>query len=217
MGKTWNEIVKEAYNNGILLDGCGLDSRYYWNGNYQDFCGFDVLKERCQCGYDTEWPKENGGTGDTGSTSAITYDLYAGEVDYSAYTTSEKIVSSAVTTLNKITEKETDLKNGSVTYSFELTPIPIEGLNAKTDEQLTTLKQQYAKDYVIALPQSAGTVTLKNVGGDDTANWKTTTQDINGVAYTVYSRISVDEQQILYDSTKTNPVITSTNYNIILK
>ena len=211
---TWDEITKNAYDKGIILDGCGQDKRYYTFGKYEDFCGFDVLKEKCACGYDIDWGSGGGSTGS--GTSDVTYELYAGELDYSAYTTADMIDSESVLKLTKYTETKSSLQGG-IDYEFNLTPNGIAGLNSRvTDEELDAYSKQYAKDFVVAIPKSAGTLTFATIG-DDTENWSTKELTINSVIYSVYSRISYTEQVNLYDTEVESPKNTPIDYTIRLQ
>lgn len=47
----FNDIIKNAYELGILLDGCGTDERYYTFGSYVDLCGASPkeLMPKCCC------------------------------------------------------------------------------------------------------------------------------------------------------------------------
>lgn len=38
----YNEVMKRSKKDGILLDYCGSDERYYYNGLYTDLCGLSV-------------------------------------------------------------------------------------------------------------------------------------------------------------------------------
>ena len=38
----YSEIIKNSKEKGIILDYCGSDERYYFNGVYTDLCGFGV-------------------------------------------------------------------------------------------------------------------------------------------------------------------------------
>lgn len=58
----FNDIIKNAHDLGILLDGCGKDERYYTFGSYVDLCGAspEELMPKCCCCNNT--------SGDTGLT-----------------------------------------------------------------------------------------------------------------------------------------------------
>lgn len=57
----FNEIRKNAYEMGILLDGCGTDERYYNFGYFVDLCGAEPkeLMPKCCC-----CDNDSGGTGE---------------------------------------------------------------------------------------------------------------------------------------------------------
>lgn len=63
MGK-FKDIFENAFEKGILLDSCGLDTRDYNFGLYTDLCGMsyeDALKSKCCCGSNGG---DNGGSED---------------------------------------------------------------------------------------------------------------------------------------------------------
>ena len=213
MGKTWSEIVKEAYSKGILLDGCGTDERYYYSGKFDDFCGFDISTEKCECGYSKDWGSGGGGSGsgDTGSTSSVTYTAYAGLLDYKTYDTRDKVTATEVAAMTKYSEKKTLLESG-VEYGYTLEPNGYDAatvITGTTEEEqmaeMAELKKQYAKTFVFAIESSAGDLTIKSEG-DDTDNWKpTSTVTIDGKEYTVYIRIESDTQVDVYDTATETP------------
>ena len=52
----YNDIIKNAHNLGILLDGCGKDERYYTFGSYIDLCGAspkELMPKCCCCDNDS--------------------------------------------------------------------------------------------------------------------------------------------------------------------
>ena len=64
----YNNIKKNANEKGIILDYCGSDERYYYNGLYTDLCGMsmeDYIKS-------TQFPCCGGGSSsDTGNTKPV--------------------------------------------------------------------------------------------------------------------------------------------------
>lgn len=193
MGKTWDEIVKNAYEKGILLDGCGLDERYYWSGKYEDYCGFDILNAKCQCGYSKDWVNPSGNTG-SGSTTIV---AYYGMENYSDKPTIDDINEEDVGKLMKFDDNE---------CSFTIEATPIVGLNTTlTDEEVDAAKKANAKTLLMAISKDSYPITISDAMGDVTSQWSVKEISVNGKIYEVYGSFDYNGQVKLYDSTDTKP------------
>lgn len=197
----WSDTVKNAVKKGILLDWCGNDKRYYWNGVYTDFCGFDPDTEKCWCGY----AKDQGGGGDTGS-GGTTIELYYGTVDYSANTSIDSVTDDEIAAMTQLT---------GTSCTYVITPTAVDGLDTDPKLDLDALEKQYAKTLLIAVkPSSTNLVIQDSVGGDVTDQWTAKTVTISGTAYKVYGSFDYTGQVILYDSAAANPGESELDYKL---
>lgn len=106
----FNNIRKNAYEMGILLDGCGTDERYYTFGAYVDLCGAtpEELMPKC-C--------DGSSTGDTGTTTTniISTSIAKNGNTWQATVTSQKTVASDIQVSVKYTYTTDKEESKSIT------------------------------------------------------------------------------------------------------
>jgi hypothetical protein len=188
----WSDIVENAHEKGFFLDGCGKDERYYWNGAFWDFCGFDISKEKCYCGYASDNQGGGSGSGDTGSTS------YAGILKYPEYSNIDSITDQVIKdNLSSVTENVKELKDKGLVETVHIPSVYKEGYGNMTEEEYSATTSANAYSIVFAFDSTIGIPTILQGGTTPTLQEKSLT--IDGKNYNVYGAFYYMSQANIYD------------------
>lgn len=206
MSDSFNDIAKSAYDKGILLDGCGIEERYYTFGAFTDYCGLDVDTLKCMCGYSKDngddpnppTPEEPGESGDT----------YYGSILYQDAKTIDELTEEMLEPLDAFIVSNS---NADVNYGFIIPPTPIENLNNISDEELQQVILDNAVNFVFVYPAKFGDVSITDALGIDVSDmFESKEMYLNGEEVIVVMEVNTDAQYNLYDP----EVETGTNYII---
>jgi hypothetical protein len=210
---TFKDIEKNASEHGFLMDGCGLDDgdKYYWNGSFTDFCGFNPVTERCYCGYDKDNPAPT--PEPSGDTSATTVVTFFGTLPYSEYGDSSKITSDAIECLSQRSDTMGSVSSVGITEKIILEPIGIPNLNTISEAEKESVVKANAKTISFAFESKLGTPIIENELGQS-ETYTSSSVTIDGISYTVCSFFDYESQTNLYDSLTQTPTEHTLKYKI---
>lgn len=195
MSDNFNDIVKSAYEQGILLDGCGLDERYYTFGAFTDYGGMDIHTLRCMCGYAKDNPVDPNPP--TPVEPWESGDTYYGLINYQDAKTIDDVTEDMLNSLDAFIVSNS---NADVNYSFVIPPTAIDNLNNISDEELKQVILDNAVNFVFVYPAKFGDVNIIDALGVDVSHmFESKEMNVNGEDVIVVMEVNTDAQYNLYD------------------
>jgi hypothetical protein len=192
---TYYDTVKEAYEQGIILDWSGNTPKYYDWGAFINLSGLDPNSSGSTPTPPTPTPSESGVT-------------YTGIVDALTHPTIDTISEEDFAEIPGMT-----INDGQpYEIKFILPPHSVAGLNNMTQEEFESERDKYAQNLLFAMPSRFKNIEIIDVLGIDvTQQFSIGTLTMHNEEYNIYMRVDYEAQVNMFD-----PETGETGENIIL-
>ena len=189
---TYTDTMRQAYEDGVLLDWSGNVPRYYDWGGY-DNLSYITVSGMCVGGACGEWAGGGGGEPDVPPVSGT---AYVATAPLSEYPTAEDLTPELFTA-GVPHECES---GGEYVIRFTLSPNAVPGLNNMEDAEFERYRDMCAEAFLFATPEEMKDVEVMDVLGIDvTGEFQRAEMTIEGKTYYAYMRNEFETQVNMYD------------------